>query len=122
MLAVNLSAFVKLREKCRVVTRDTASLPRKLSTETWRCEVVGLERHRKHRLGHLLQRAFVVVLVKVYGEPLGTEKRYSPGEYVRAYKEVIRGCPAAEHVSTSYSERQNLNVRTGQAPLGFSDT
>jgi IS1 family transposase len=53
------------------------------------------------------------MLVKVYGEPLGTEKRYSPGEYVRAYKEVIRGCPAAEHVSTSYSERQNLNVRMG---------
>lgn len=53
------------------------------------------------------------MLVKVYGEALGTEKRYSPGEYIRAYKEVIRGCPAAEHVSTSYSERQNLNVRMG---------
>jgi hypothetical protein len=50
------------------------------------------------------------VLVKV---PLGTEKRYSPDEYVGAYKEVIRSCPAAEQVSTSYSERQNLNLRMG---------
>jgi IS1 family transposase len=53
------------------------------------------------------------MLVKVYGEPLEAEKRYSPGEYVRSYKEVIRGHPAAEYVSTSFSERQNLNVRMG---------
>jgi hypothetical protein len=58
------------------------------------------------------------MLVKVYGSPAGAEqpatsRRYSPGEYVRSYKEVIRGKPAPEHVSTSYSERQNLNVRMG---------
>jgi IS1 family transposase len=58
------------------------------------------------------------MLVKVYGSAAdlqqpASSRRYSPGEYVRSYKEVIRGRPAPEHVSTSFSERQNLNVRMG---------
>jgi IS1 family transposase len=53
------------------------------------------------------------MLVKIYGELDGVEKRYSPGQYVRSYKEVIRGYPDPQHVSTSFIERQNLNVRMG---------
>lgn len=53
------------------------------------------------------------MLVKVYGEANGPEKRYSPSEYVKSFKEVIRGNPEAKDVSTSYVERQNLNIRMG---------
>jgi len=55
-------------------------------------------------------------LVKVYGEPAGTpitQRRYSPGEYVKSYKEVIRGNPEKAYVSTSYVERNNLSIRMG---------
>jgi IS1 family transposase len=52
-------------------------------------------------------------LVKIYGADMGGEKRYSPAEYVASRKEVIRGKPDADHISTSYVERQNLNIRMG---------
>ncbi|MGB8984886.1 MAG: hypothetical protein WCC12_23680 [Anaerolineales bacterium] len=44
------------------------------------------------------------MLAKVYGSSaeaahLGSDKRYSPGDYVRSYKEVIRGKPTREDVS-----------------------
>jgi IS1 family transposase len=51
------------------------------------------------------------MLVKVYGEAAVTERRYSPGVYVRSYKEVIRGAPDPDNISTSYAERQNLTMR-----------
>ena len=52
-------------------------------------------------------------LVKIYGADFSGEKRYSPAEYVASRKEVIRGNPDGKHVSTSYVERQNLNIRMG---------
>ena len=52
-------------------------------------------------------------LVKIYGADFSGEKRYSPAEYVASRKEVIRGNPDGKHVSTSYVERQNLNLRMG---------
>jgi IS1 family transposase len=53
-------------------------------------------------------------LVKIYGE-IGKEgqKRYSPAECIGTRKEVIRGTPDPKHVSTSFAERQNLNIRMG---------
>lgn len=52
------------------------------------------------------------MLVKHYGTETGTpETRYSPGKCLGAEKRPKRGEPDWEHVSTSYSERQNLNVR-----------
>jgi IS1 family transposase len=50
-------------------------------------------------------------LVKIYGEGLYPEKRYSPARYVGAEKRRISGNPDPEKVSTSHVERQNLTMR-----------
>jgi hypothetical protein len=54
-------------------------------------------------------------LVKIYGPSPEGEKRYSPAECTGAIKYRIEGNPDPKHVSTSYSERLNLNVRMGTA-------
>ena len=41
------------------------------------------------------------------------ETRYSPGECNGVHKVPISGKPDARHVSTSYSERNNLTMRMG---------
>ena len=53
------------------------------------------------------------MLIKLFGEPVGgkSERRYSPAECTGIKKEVIQGNPDMAHVSTSYAERNNLNVR-----------
>jgi len=49
-------------------------------------------------------------LVKIYGnEP--EERQYSPGKCLGADKKQVEGNPDWEFVSTSYAERQNLNIR-----------
>lgn len=51
-------------------------------------------------------------LVKLYGaSPESAKGRYSPAECIGARKERIEGNPDPKHVSTSYAERQNLNMR-----------
>jgi len=55
-------------------------------------------------------------LVKLYGTPAegaGAEHRYSPSTCVGAVKKPIKGRPDEDHISTSYVERQNLNMRMG---------
>lgn len=53
-------------------------------------------------------------LIKLYGSEGGTaETRYSPGKCLGARKRQIDGNPDMDHVSTSYAERQNLNIRMG---------
>ena len=37
--------------------------------------------------------------------------RYSPAECTGIRKSTVEGCPDADHVSTSYVERQNLTIR-----------
>jgi IS1 family transposase len=51
------------------------------------------------------------MLVKIYGQSSESEKRYSPAECIGAIKHRVEGNPDPKHVSTSYAERQNLNVR-----------
>jgi IS1 family transposase len=51
------------------------------------------------------------MLVKLYGPSPDGEKRYSPAECIGAVKTRIEGKPDPKHVSTSYAERNNLNVR-----------
>ena len=54
------------------------------------------------------------MLVKIYGEDpanAGPERKYSPGQCVGIRKERIEGHPDMRHVSTSYAERNNLNIR-----------
>jgi len=52
------------------------------------------------------------MLVKIYGHTSVTEqRRYSPAPCIGAIKGAITGKPDPKHVSTSYAERQNLNMR-----------
>ena len=52
------------------------------------------------------------MLVKIYGAaPDAFKGRYSPAECLGAMKTRIEGNPDPKHVSTSFAERQNLNVR-----------
>jgi hypothetical protein len=51
------------------------------------------------------------MLVKLYGPSGEGEKRYSPAECIGAVKHRIEGNPDPKYVSTSYAERQNLNLR-----------
>jgi len=53
------------------------------------------------------------MLVKLYGDTSEGQKRYSPAQCVGARKEVIRGDPDKKHISTSFAERQNFNIRMG---------
>src|SRR5574337_42383 len=52
-------------------------------------------------------------LVKLYGEGPEAEKRYSPAVCTGTHKTRVEGHPNPRHVSTSYIERQNLNMRMG---------
>jgi hypothetical protein len=52
------------------------------------------------------------MIVKLYGAaPESMKGRYSPAECIGARKTRIEGDPDWRHVSTSYSERNNLNIR-----------
>lgn len=53
------------------------------------------------------------MLVKVYGPAPEGQRRYSPAECIGAVKHRVEGNPDPKYVSTSYSERQNLNIRMG---------
>jgi IS1 family transposase len=50
-------------------------------------------------------------LVKLYGQDLEAEKRYSPAKCIGAEKQIIQGNPDEKDISTSYVERQNLTMR-----------
>ena len=51
------------------------------------------------------------MLVKHYGNAPESERRYSPAVCTGASRMSVSGNPDAEHVSTSYVERQNLTMR-----------
>lgn len=50
-------------------------------------------------------------LVKMYGPTITAPGRYSPAECTGIRKRTVEGRPSADHVSTSYVERQNLTMR-----------
>lgn len=51
-------------------------------------------------------------LVKLYGAaPESAKGRYSPAECTGIMKTRVSGTPDMKHVSTSYAERNNLNIR-----------
>jgi IS1 family transposase len=50
-------------------------------------------------------------LVKVFGNDPEVEKRYSPARCRGTIKNTIVGDPDPQYISTSYVERQNLNMR-----------
>jgi hypothetical protein len=52
------------------------------------------------------------MLIKVYGKPdEKPDTRYSPAKCLGAKKHAVMGNPDPDFVSTSYAERQNLNIR-----------
>ncbi len=51
------------------------------------------------------------MLHKVYADTSEGQKRYSPAECIGTETHIIDGDPDPEHISTSYVERQNLNMR-----------
>jgi hypothetical protein len=52
------------------------------------------------------------MLVKIYGgAPDGMKGRYSPAECIGTRMMRVEGNPDPKHVSTSFSERQNLTMR-----------
>jgi IS1 family transposase len=53
------------------------------------------------------------MLVKVFGPAPEGQRRYSPAECIGMVKHRVEGNPDPKHVSTSYAERQNLNMRMG---------
>jgi len=50
-------------------------------------------------------------LVKIYGNALETETRYSPAVCLGAQAVTIQGSPDPKHISTSFVERTNLTMR-----------
>ena len=50
-------------------------------------------------------------LIKLYGADPEAEKRYSPAKCIGAERRTITGNPDSRHISTSFSERQNLTMR-----------
>jgi IS1 family transposase len=55
------------------------------------------------------------MLIKLYGNPEGqrgtAERKYSPSPCIGTHTKQISGDPDPTHVSTSFAERQNLNMR-----------
>jgi IS1 family transposase len=51
------------------------------------------------------------MLVKIYGSSNAPPGRYSPPPCIGARKGRVTGNPDPKHISTSYAERQNLNIR-----------
>lgn len=49
--------------------------------------------------------------IKLFGQPVGHEARYSPPVVIGTEVEVVQGNPDRAHISTSYAERQNLTMR-----------
>jgi len=51
------------------------------------------------------------MLVKIYGQELEGEARYSPAKCIAAEPHIIQGNPDPIKISTSFAERQNLTMR-----------
>jgi hypothetical protein len=62
----------------------------------------------EHYLGGKVDYA---MLIKQYGEEKNPERTYSPAKCLGTKKRKIDGNPDPALVSTSYAERQNLNLR-----------
>ena len=54
------------------------------------------------------------MLIKLYGAPSDRpDTRYSPAQCIGTRTGVLSGSPDPRHISTSYVERYNLNLRMG---------
>jgi IS1 family transposase len=53
------------------------------------------------------------MLIKLYGNDAEADTRYSPAQCIGIRVAVLSGDPDPRHISTSYAERMNLNLRMG---------
>lgn len=54
------------------------------------------------------------MLIKLYGAPTDSpDTRYTPAQCIGIRTGILSGNPDRQHISTSYIERQNLNLRMG---------
>ncbi|MFZ0801316.1 MAG: IS1 family transposase [Terriglobales bacterium] len=54
------------------------------------------------------------MLIKLYGAPTDSpDTRYSPAQCIGIRTGILSGNPDRQHISTSFVERQNLNLRMG---------
>ena len=53
------------------------------------------------------------MLIKLYGAPSDPDSRYSPAQCIGIRTGILSGNPNRQHISTSFVERQNLNLRMG---------
>jgi hypothetical protein len=55
------------------------------------------------------------MLEKIYAAPpqKGATTRYSPAQFYGTRTHKVMGSPDAQHISTSYAERMNLQIRMG---------
>jgi IS1 family transposase len=53
------------------------------------------------------------MLIKLYGGDNNPDTKYSPAECIGVRTVVMNGKPNPRHISTSFAERQNLNIRMG---------
>ena len=51
------------------------------------------------------------MLIKIYGNPIEAQNRYSPSQCLGIAQKTVVGNPDIDHVSTSYVERQKLTMR-----------
>jgi len=51
------------------------------------------------------------MLIKVYGQSVEGQKRYSPPQIIGTETVCCTGAPDPKHISTSYAERSNLTIR-----------
>lgn len=59
------------------------------------------------------------MLVKVYGPAPEGQRRYGLAECIGAVRHRVEGNRDPNHVSTSFSERQNLSMRMGNRRTGL---
>lgn len=52
-------------------------------------------------------------LVKIYGQTIEGQKRYSPPQIIGTETHCCTGNPDPKHISTSFAERSNLSIRMG---------
>ncbi len=51
------------------------------------------------------------MLIKIYGENVEGQQRYSPAECIGCKRRAVTSNPDQDHIRTSYVERQNLTLR-----------
>jgi len=71
----------------------------------------GLKAYLKAVSGAFGKDIDYAMLVKMYGNPVDDQKRYSPADCTGCKKTPISGSPDDKNINTSYVERQNLTMR-----------